>query len=173
MKNDTQTLSNPYICHPRTEEVRAFIETEALLLDEREFDGWCNLFTEDAVYWVPAQRDQKSWLDHVSLYYDDKHLMKTRVQRLKHEMTHCQEPESQCVRVVSGVRIHDISDDNTTLVVRSRFVMLEDRFDKPQRVFGGSYVHTLKTSGDSFRIQLKRVDLTNCDQSFGSMTQPF
>src|SRR5258708_22181311 len=118
MKNDIQILTKPRTRHPRFEELRSFIEAEADLLDEQSFEEWCNLYAEDAVYWVPAQRGQESWTTHVSLYYDDKHTMKTRVQRLNHSMTHCQEPESQCVRVVSGVRLQGVSDDGSLFLVR-------------------------------------------------------
>jgi 3-phenylpropionate/cinnamic acid dioxygenase small subunit len=173
MKNEMQALPRSQTRHPRTEEIRAFIEAEAELLDERAFTEWSELFADEAVYWVPAARDQPSWLDHVSLYYDDKHTLKIRVQRLNHTMTHCQDPESQCVRVVSQVRVVGASDDGKTFQVRSKFIMLEDRFEKPQRVFGGTTTHTLKTHSDSFQIVLKRVDLTNCDQSFPNLTQPF
>ena len=175
MKNEIETLSKTHFQHPRTAEVRAFIEAEAQLLDERAFDEWCNLFADDAVYWVPAEHGQTSWLDHVSLYYDDKHTLKTRVQRLNHTMTHCQDPESQCMRVVSNVTVLDIQEeeDATRFFVRSKFIMLEDRYGKPQRVFGGTYSHTLMTQGQGFQIALKRVDLTNCDGSFPNLTQPF
>ena len=37
------------------DELRRFIEHEAELLDERRFDAWCDLYTEDAVYWVPGR----------------------------------------------------------------------------------------------------------------------
>ena len=173
MISELQTLDKPATAHPRLEDVRAFIEDEAGLLDDRAFDAWFGLYADDAVYWVPAEKDQESWLDHVSLYYDDKHTLKIRVQRLNHGMTHCQDPESHCVRVVSNVRIIGVSEDGATLHVKSKFIMLEDRFDKPRRLFGGTYQHRLRMHGDSFRIVLKRVDLTNCDQSFPNLTQPF
>lgn len=173
MKNEISTLSKMHFLHPRAAHVRAFIEAEAQLLDDRAFDEWYNLFADEAVYWVPADRAQQSWLDHVSLYYDDKHTLKTRVQRLNHTMTHCQDPESRCVRVVSNVTLLDVQEDETCFSVRSKFIMLEDRYGKSQRVFGGTYSHTLKVQGESFRIVLKRVDLTNSDQSFPNLTQPF
>ncbi|MDB5991154.1 MAG: phenoxybenzoate dioxygenase [Herbaspirillum sp.] len=173
MKNDIQILTDSQAMHPRFEALRSFIEAEADLLDEQSFDEWSDLYADDAVYWVPAQRGQTSWSTHVCLYFDDKHTMKTRVQRLNHSMTHCQEPESQCVRVVSNVRLESVSEDGKLFMVRSKFIMLEDRSDKPQRVFGGKYLHTLRAHGDGFQIVQKRVDLTNCDQSFPSLSQPF
>ena len=58
------------------DELRCFLEHEADLLDDRRFDEWCDLYTEDAIYWVPAAPEQESWHDHVSLFYDDKATMR-------------------------------------------------------------------------------------------------
>ena len=59
-------------------------------------------------------------------------------------------------------------------LVRSKFVMVEDRPGKPQRVFGGRYAHTIVQEGaQPPHPARKRVDLTNCDQSFPMLTQPF
>lgn len=154
-------------------EVVAFVENEADLLDTQRFDEWCALYADDGAYWVPANRKQKDWLTHVSLYYDEKHTMKTRVQRLQHPMIHCQEPASHCVRVVSNVRIETVSDDGNECTVRSKFIMLEDRVGAERRVYGGSYTHRLRREGDAFRIVLKRVDLTNCNATLPMLTQPF
>ena len=156
----------------RLEELRRFLEHEAELLDERRFDEWCDLYTEDATYWVPASPEQENWRDHVSLFYDDKHTMRVRVQRLNHPRIHCQSPPSSCVRVISGVRLAEVTTEGAWLV-RSKFVMVEDRPGNPQRVFGGRYSHTIVQEGEGLRIRLKRVDLTNCDQSFPMLTQPF
>jgi 3-phenylpropionate/cinnamic acid dioxygenase small subunit len=155
------------------DELKSFVEYEADLLDQQSFDAWCNLFADDGVYWVPAQRAQASWTSHVSLFYDDKHTLKTRVQRLNHGSIHCQEPRSQCVRVISNIRLEEISDDGTTYLLNSKFIMLEDRFAKPQRMFGGKLQHQLRWTGERLEIVQKRVDLTNCDQSFPSLSQPF
>jgi benzoate/toluate 1,2-dioxygenase beta subunit len=157
---------------PSLEALRHFIEHEADLLDEQRFEEWYDLYTDDAVYWVPAAPDQESWLRHVSLFYDDKHTMKVRIDRLKHPKIHCQTPKSRCVRVISNVRLDDMTDAGECLV-RSKFVMIEDRPEAERRFFGGRCSHTLRREGDDFRIALKRVDLTNCDHSFPMLTQPF
>ena len=154
------------------DELRRFIEHEADLLDERRFDEWLDLYTEDAVYWVPAAPEQQSWDDHVSLFYDDKATMRVRVQRLNHPRIHCQSPPSNCVRVISGVCLGEVTEGGAWLV-RSKFVMVENRSGNPQRVFGGRYAHTIVQEGERLRIRSKRVDLTNCDQSFPMLTQPF
>src|SRR4051812_36295155 len=59
-----------------------FLEHEARLLDEAKFDDWLKLFTADAWYWVPSEPNQNNPHDTVSLIYDDRRLLETRVRRL-------------------------------------------------------------------------------------------
>ncbi|MDX3906079.1 MAG: aromatic-ring-hydroxylating dioxygenase subunit beta [Pigmentiphaga sp.] len=158
---------------PDLEELRDFVEHEAELLDARRFDEWLDLYCEDAVYWVPAAHGQPDWTSHVSLYYDEKHTMKTRVTRLKHPMIHCQDPPSATVRVLSNFKLESVDDTGAQYCIRSKFIMLEDRMGAERRLFGGHYLHTLRREGGQLRIAQKRVLLTNCDQSFPLLTQPF
>ena len=37
-----------------TPQAEAFLYREALLLDEGDYDAWLDLFTRDAVFWMPA-----------------------------------------------------------------------------------------------------------------------
>jgi len=166
-------MSNATLDSTTLHKLRTFVEDEAALLDERRYDEWQELYADDGVYWAPSQRDQQDWTNTVSLYFDDKHTMKTRIERLKHSMIHCQEPASACVRVLSGLRLVSYSTDSSEYKVRSKFIMLEDRRGAERRTFGGNYIHTLRVHGDSFVIVQKRVELTNCDASFPMLTQPF
>ena len=149
----------------------AFVAYEADLLDERRFDEWSELYADDGIYWVPAKHGQQSPRDHVSLFYDDKTILTTRVKRLLHPMIHCQEPASHCVRVLSASVVTPGAAAGE-VQVQSKFVMVEDRVGAPQRVFAGRYIHTLRATPAGLRIVLKRVNLTNCDHSFPMLTQP-
>ena len=87
-----------------------FLLHEARLLDEGRFDEWLALFTPDASYWVPSEPDQKSPLDTVSLIYDDRRLLETRVRRLASPRIYSQEPRSRTSRIVTNVTIEDATD---------------------------------------------------------------
>ena len=155
-------------------QLRDFIEGEAELLDEQRFDEWLELFADDGLYWVPARPDQESPLTHVSLFYDDKPTLRIRVERLKHPKIHSQTPRSKTVRVLSNFRLLPGADGAGEHCVSSKFVMLEDRPGAERRLFGGRYTHRIRAeNGGALRIVSKRVDLTNCDQFFSSLTQPF
>ena len=80
-----------------------FLFMEARLLDERRFEEWWELFTDDGYYWVPARPDQPNPLDEVSIFYDDKDLMETRIKRLRHPRVHAQIPHTRTAHLVTNV----------------------------------------------------------------------
>ncbi len=148
-----------------------FIIREASLLDARRFRDWMGLFAEDGTYWVPAVPDQKSPFDQASLFYDDRDLMKTRIDRLEHPRIHVQTPPSRTAHLVGNVAIEDSDAAKGEYVIGSTVIMVEYR-DDAQRVFAGRQHHRLRRNGDSFRIVQKRVDLINCDSAFEAMAVP-
>lgn len=148
-----------------------FLHREARLLDERRFREWMALFTEDGIYWVPAAPGQTSPLNHVSLFYDDRTHMKTRVARLEHPKIHVQTPPSRTVHQIGRAMLEAAWDDRGECSVSSTVVMIEYRQDS-QRLFGGYQRHRLRREGQGFLIVQKRVDLVNCDAAFGPMAVP-
>jgi len=149
----------------------AFLFAEARLLDERRFRDWMALFADDGTYWVPAVADQASPFNQVSLFYDDRELMKTRVDRLEHPRIHIQTPPSRTAHLVGNVMLDDADDAAGEYAVSSTVIMVEYREDN-QRVFAGRQIHKLRRTADGFRIVQKRVNLVNCDSAFDAMAVP-
>jgi len=151
--------------------IEQFLMHEARLLDERRFRDWMELFADDGTYWVPAVPDQKSPFDQASLFYDDRDLMRTRVERLEHPRIHVQTPPSRTAHLIGNVLIEEVDATKGEVVVGSTVIMVEYR-DEVQRVFAGRQHHRLRRDGASFRIVQKRVDLINCDSAFEPMAVP-
>ena len=147
-----------------------FLQHEARLLDEGKFDDWLALFTPDGCYWVPSEPDQENPHDTVSLIYDDRRLLETRVRRLASPRIYSQEPRSRTSRIVGNVTIE--ANDRNACTVRSKFVMIECRREQ-QRVFAGTALHRLVQSHGRVMIAWKRVDLVNCDAPLDGITIPF
>lgn len=147
-----------------------FLVHEARLLDEARFDEWLALFTADAWYWVPSQPEQQSPRDTISLIYDDRRLLETRVRRLSSPRIYSQEPRSRTSRIVGNVTIE--ANDRNACTVRSKFLMIEYRREQ-QRVFAGTALHRLVQSHGRVMIAWKRVDLVNCDAPLDGITIPF
>ena len=155
-----------------TAECERFLIHEARLLDEGRFDEWLGLFTADAWYWVPSEPDQASPRDTISLMYDDRRLLETRVRRLASPRIYSQEPRSRTCRMIGNVTFEEASADGTACTVRSKLHLLEYRREA-QRVFGGSCFHRLVRSDNGIRIAWKRVDLVNCDAPHEGLVVPF
>jgi len=148
-----------------------FLLHEARLLDEGKFDDWLALFTPEVRYWVPSEPGQESPLETVSLIYDDRRLLETRVRRLSSPRIYSQEPRSRTSRIVTNVTIEEDPDPASTLV-RSKFMLVEFRRNE-QRIFGGTSFHRLTNADGEIRIAWKRVDLVNCDAPMDGIVVPF
>src|SRR6202035_2807312 len=134
---------------------------EARLLDDGKFDEWLALFTPEAWYWVPSEPDQADPVETVSLIYDDRRLLETRVRRLSSPRMYSQEPRSRTSRIIANVTLEEADPSSQACTVRSKFTMIEFRREQ-QRLFGGTAFHRLVQSNNCIRIAWKRVDLVNC-----------
>jgi 3-phenylpropionate/cinnamic acid dioxygenase small subunit len=148
-----------------------FLLHEARLLDERRFRDWMGLFAEDGTYWVPAVPGQDSPFDQASLFYDDRDLMQTRIDRLEHPRIHVQTPPSRTAHLIGNTVVEQADEAAGEYLIGSTVIMVEYREDR-QRVFAGRQQHRLRRHGDTFRIVQKRVDLINCDSAFEAMAVP-
>jgi benzoate/toluate 1,2-dioxygenase beta subunit len=141
-------------------ETERFLVGEAALLDRGAFEAWLALFTADGWYWVPAAASQPDPYDHVSLFFENKPLMRMRIERLTHPRAHSLAHPIRTSRVLGNVVLH--GGDGGDVLVRSRFHLTECR-NGAQRVFAGAYTHRLAVTPEGLRIRVKRVDLVNVD----------
>jgi 3-phenylpropionate/cinnamic acid dioxygenase small subunit len=148
-----------------SEEVVRFIYREARLLDEKRFDEWYELFADDGYYWVPLAPGQTDPLAHNSLAYEDKLLLKLRIERLKQPTAYSQKPASRCLHVLQAP---DVEQTDSGFIARTPFIYTETRGDDSQR-YAATAWHTLVRDGSGLRIRLKRVDILNADAALPSI----
>ena len=146
-------------------EVAAFIYQEARLLDEKRFDEWYELFADDAYYWVPLVPGQSDPLLHNSLAYEDKLLLKLRIERLKLPTAYAQKPASRCHHLMQAPEIEKAFGG---FLVRTPFLYTETRGDESQR-YAATAWHTLVESREGLRIRLKKVEILNADAALPSI----
>jgi len=140
--------------------IEEFLYHEAHLLDTQRLEEWLALFTEDATYWLPLERDQKDPVETSSIVYDDRTLLELRVKQARHPRAHARLPLARTVHQVSNVISKEIEKDE--FEVHSTLVLVEFRSEK-QRVWGALVEHRLRRTGESFHIARKRVDLVNSE----------
>lgn len=163
-------------------EVEAFLIAEARLMDERRWEDWLALFADDGWYWVPIEEGQADPRRTVSLIYDDRRLLETRVRRLAQGKLHAQSPASRTSRIVANATVEDGGADGGAgggaggeITVRSKFQMTEYRRDR-QRHFAGTAWHRLAPGGPhgyGFTIRWKKVELVDCDSMMDGLSVPF
>ena len=140
--------------------VEQFLYHEARLLDTQQLEAWLELFTEDATYWIPLERNQQDPLETSSIIHDDRTLLELRVKQARHPRAHARQPLARTVHQVGNVMV---SEEGTgEITVNSTLQLVEFRNEK-QRLYGALVEHRLRRAGGTFRIARKRVDLVNSE----------
>ena len=150
-------------------DVEQFLYKQADLLDTKRWQDWIDLFSPDAMYWMPPDASYKTWDGQPAIFAEDKNLMTVRMLRVLHPDAWSQRPLWGTNHVVSNVVIRKIAR-NGDVEVSSRFHMLEMRRDDV-RHFAGSYLHKLKKTKSGYAIKLQRVDMTNAQAAYDYVLQ--
>jgi 3-phenylpropionate/cinnamic acid dioxygenase small subunit len=153
---------------PTDADLIAFVTREARMLDEHRFEEWLELFAEDGHYWMPLEWGQTDPVLVGSLMYEDRLLLRIRVDRLKGNRTFSQKPKSRCHHVLQTPTVDSRDDAAGEYRLYTPFHYVETRLDE-QQLFAGWARHHLVTENGALKIRLKRVDLVNCDSAFGNI----
>ena len=141
-------------------DIELLLYRQAECLDAKDWQGFIDLFTDDGVYWAPADPEQTTGDGVPSIFYEDRDLMAVRMKRILHPRAWSQKTAWGTNHVVSNVVVDRRDARSGDLIVRSRFHMMEFRNDAT-RHFAGSYIHHLKKTKGGYRIKLQRVDIVN------------
>lgn len=150
------------------QDLTGFVLHEARLIDEQRFDEWVDLFAEDGHYWMPLEVGQTDPILHNSLFYDDKLLLRIRIERLKGAKTYSQKPKSRCHHLMQAPMVEARDDAAGTFATWVAFHYVETRLDE-QTLYAGWSRHSLALVDGRLKIKLKRVDVVNCDSAFGNI----
>lgn len=153
---------------PGERELVAMVYREARLIDEKRWGEWYDLYAEDGVYWVPLTADQPDGENHTSIAYEDKLLLKLRIERLGSPRAFSQQPPSRCIHVLQQPEIEAADAVAGSWTTRSAFVYVEARAED-QFLLAGTVRHTWVWRDDRLQIRCKRVDLINCDAALPSI----
>jgi benzoate/toluate 1,2-dioxygenase beta subunit len=148
-----------------------FLHTEARLADEARYAEWLALWTEDAVYWVPASTDPAADPErHLSHIYDNRARLETRVKMLQSGFRYSQEPPSPMRRLISNVEITEV--DNGELVAESNFILAELAVQAKHEMhwWVGRATHRLRAVGDTLKMCAKTVVLVNAAEPLPNLT---
>jgi p-cumate 2,3-dioxygenase subunit beta len=136
-------------------DVEEFLFHEADLLDQWELPAWLELFTDDAVYYVPATDLPADASPDTSLFYiaDDRFRLSERVKRLMKRTAHAEFPHSKTRHLVSNVLIRRRLE--AELEVSSAFVVYRTKDGQTDTYFGSNRYRLMPIDG-TLRIREKR-----------------
>jgi 3-phenylpropionate/cinnamic acid dioxygenase small subunit len=145
------------------DEFRALLEREARLLDQLRFDEWLAMYAPECIYWVPGTPEGGDPRREIAICFDDRRRMEDRIYRLRTGYAWSQAPKSRTVRMISNVEVFD-TDSSGARMVRSNFLISEFRVDGT-RFLSGWCGHRFVQSGQDWQIQVRQVNLIDCDQN--------
>jgi 3-phenylpropionate/cinnamic acid dioxygenase small subunit len=138
---------------------------EAWALDERRFDDWLAMFTEDVRFWMPAWKDETTPTSdpekELSLvYYEGRAHLADRIWRLGSGLSNASEIPARVTHMIGNVLID--SADECEAHVRACFTAHHyDARSGRSHVFFGHYRHLFRRDGERWLIAAKTITLMN------------
>lgn len=153
--------------------VQALLAREARALDERRFDDWLALYTDDATYLLPVADPGRR--GEPALIRDSRAGMEERVYRLTQTLAHAQNPPSRTQHDVTNVEVlHSTTEE---LVVACHQSVHELRVGDvfhvglgEQRSFHARCRYRISGSAGELRIREKRCELINREYPIYNLT---
>jgi len=147
--------------------VESFLYREARLMDESRYKEWLDLFTEDALYWIPSNEDEIDPSRHVSIVYAPRPQLEAQIARLESGNAFTQVPPSRMRRIVGNVELQ--AGESGELHVCAVFHLVEVRLGQ-QHSLAGLSRYRLRRRGDDFQIAYKKVELVANDEVIDNLT---
>ena len=164
--NQTEMKTNKLEQLLLVREIEEFLFAEAELLDERQFEAWLDLLTDDMRYWMPMRRNVKfgeqerentreqqdmSWFD------EGKDTLSQRVRQILTGVHWAEEPLSRVCHMVSNVQLLNVTLDEVS--VKCRFLVYRNRLQDETDFFVGKREDTLRRVDGQWRIARRKIIL--------------
>ena len=154
-------------------EVEEFFHAEADLLDEREYDEWLDLLTDDIVYWMPMRKNvsyrnretDTTAEDDIAWIHDDKETLIKRVRQIQTGVHWADEPISRVSHLITNIRLAEpVSslDEGEKLTTKCRFLVYRNRLETETDLLIGRREDTLTRIDGKLRVARRKIIL---DQS--------
>ena len=132
---------------------------EARLLDNRRFEDWLSLYSEECLYWAPAEplADPR---EQVNIMFDDRRRLVDRIVRLETGFAHNQEPNRRMRRLVTNIEAWE-DDAGLNRRVLANEKVYEHRTNRQMVDYIVGLDYWLVREGDQWKIKVKKAQLIN------------
>lgn len=144
--------------HDLYHEVTQFLYREARLQDAHEYDAWESLWTDDGLYWVPANGTDTDPEREMSLIYDNRSRIALRIRQLKTGRRHSQTPPSQLARIIANVELLHSEGSDVGVACNSQIFETNLRGDT---MWAARCVYKLRRVQGELKMAYKKVVLVN------------
>lgn len=148
------------------EDVTQFVYREARLQDEHRYDDWESLWTDDGVYWVPANGDGGDPEKVMSIIYDNRSRIALRIRQFHTGKRFSQTPQSRLRRLISNIEV--LEDDGRELSVGSNVLIFENQ-TRGDVLWAARTEYRLRRMDGQLRMARKTVNLVNNQDALYSM----
>lgn len=153
-------------------EIEQFLYREARYADENDYDNWEALWTDDALYWVPAGADSGHSAQRMSIIFDNRSRIATRLKQVRTGRRYAQAPPSHPRRLLSNIEWlggRANPDGGVDLEVGANFLVLEGR-PRGAHLWGGRTTYRIRRVGDDLRLAYKKVVLVDNDRPIPTLS---
>lgn len=148
------------------DEVTQFIYREARLQDDHSYDEWEALWTDDAIYWIPANGEGSDPENEMSIVYDNRSRISLRIKQFHTGKRFSQTPRSRLRRLVSNI---EILEAGATEIRVSSNAMVFESTTRGDTIWASRNEYKLRRDGDGLRMAAKKVILVNNETALYSM----
>jgi 3-phenylpropionate/cinnamic acid dioxygenase small subunit len=158
--------------------VEQFLYREARLLDERRFDEWLGLFTDDIRYWMAGRTnrypkrskaiailDPERYIeddvlaeDELAILDEDRATLAARIARLDTGMAWAEDPPSRTRHLIVNVEVEPGGADDE-LVAHSNFLVYRSRGEREEDFYVGARRDLLRRIDGELKIARRRIIL--------------
>jgi 3-phenylpropionate/cinnamic acid dioxygenase small subunit len=151
-------------------EVEQFLFREARFADEQRYDDWEALWADEAIYWVPAGGDNIDPTTTMSVIFDNRSRIGTRVKQLNTGKRHAQTPVSRLRHLLTNIELLELDGDADPeeIAVGANVVVYESR-ERGVTQWAGRTEWKLRRTEDGLRIAFKKVMLVDNDRPLNTL----
>jgi 3-phenylpropionate/cinnamic acid dioxygenase small subunit len=147
--------------------VTAFLYMEARLQDEHRYEAWEALWTDDGVYWVPANGADIDPEKEMSIIYDNRSRISLRIKQLLTGKRHTQTPQSRLRRMVSNIEL--LGEQNGDIAVASNSMVFESSL-RDDTIWAARNEYRLRYVDGELRMAYKKVTLVNNEKALFTLS---
>lgn len=139
-------------------EIEEFLAREAHLLDERRFDEWLDLFTEDAEYYMPLREYLEGDVEPAGhpIMHDTKDVLRVRVRKDATGYSHTELPPSMTCHLVTNIIVDEVPDSDE-VEVRSAFAVRQTRKLRDEAWWAGRRIDRLRRVNGAWKLSRREV----------------